>query len=60
MTQHATAFAQARDIAEHRALEASLPRHRGHLAEAATELGASCTALSRLMAKYGLPACSVE
>ncbi|ABC38453.1 bacterial regulatory, Fis family protein [Burkholderia thailandensis USAMRU Malaysia  len=60
VTQHATTLAQARDIAEHRAIEASLLRHRGHLAEAATELGVSCTALSRLMAKYGLPACSVE
>ncbi|KGR92890.1 sigma-54 interaction domain protein [Burkholderia pseudomallei MSHR7334] len=60
VTYHATTLAEAREIAERRTIEASLLRHRGHLAEVATELEVSCAALSRLMAKYELPVCSAE
>lgn len=52
--QETVTLAQARDVAEKRAIEAALLRHRNRLNEAAMDLGISRVTLYRLMGAHGL------
>jgi DNA-binding NtrC family response regulator len=52
--QQAMSLAQAREVAEKRAIETALLRHRNRLNEAAADLGISRVTLYRLMGAHGL------
>ncbi len=54
--QQSITLAQAREVAEKRAIEAALLRHRHRLNEAAADLGISRVTLYRLMGTHGLRA----
>jgi DNA-binding NtrC family response regulator len=53
-------LAQAREVAERRAIEFALLRNRGRLADAAQDLGISRVTLYRLLSTYGMRAPAID